>query len=68
MVDLAASDLSLFSAQDQQTITNIKTRVDAIRDDGAANFDSNDVNVIVGDALNAVNLLTRGPCDGFIGD
>jgi Zn-dependent M28 family amino/carboxypeptidase len=68
VVDLAASDLSLFTAQDQQTVTTIKARVDAIRDDGAANFDSNDVNVIVGDALNAVNLLTRGPCDGFVGD
>ena len=28
---------------------------------GPANFDQNDVNVLVGDALNAVNLLTRGP-------
>jgi hypothetical protein len=68
VVDLAATDLSLFTAQDQQTVLNIKARADAIRDDGPENFDSNDVNTLVGDALNAVNLLTRGPCDGFIGD
>jgi hypothetical protein len=68
VVDLAATNLDRFSAQDQQTILNIKARADAIRDDGAANFDSNDVNTLVGDALNAVNLLTRGTCDGFLGD
>jgi Zn-dependent M28 family amino/carboxypeptidase len=68
VVDLAATDLSLFSAQDQTTIQNIKTRADTIRDEGAANFDQNDVNTLVGDALNAVNLLTRGDCDGFLAD
>jgi hypothetical protein len=68
VVDLAASDLSLFSAQDQQTVTTIKNREDAIRDEGPANFDQNDVNTLVGDALNAVNLLTRGDCDGFLAD
>jgi Peptidase family M28 len=67
VVDLAATDLSLFSAQDQQTVVNIKNRVDAIRDDGAANFDSNDVSTLIGDAVTAVNLLTRGACDGFVG-
>jgi Zn-dependent M28 family amino/carboxypeptidase len=68
VVDLAVTDLGLFSAQDQTTIQNIKTRADTIRDEGAANFDQNDVNVLVGDALNAVNLLTRGDCDGFLAD
>jgi hypothetical protein len=67
VVDLAATDLSQFTAQDQQTIVEIRNRVDAIRDDGPANFDQNDVNTLIGDALNAVNLLTRGPCDGFVG-
>jgi aminopeptidase YwaD len=68
VVDLAASDLSLFSAQDQQTVLDIKAEADAIRDDGPENFDSGDVNTLIVDALNAVNLLTRGPCDGFLGD
>jgi Peptidase family M28 len=66
VVDLAATNLDRFSAQDQQTITNIKTRVDTIRDDGPAEFESNDVTTLIGDAVTAVNLLTRGTCEGFI--
>ncbi|MBN1528058.1 MAG: M20/M25/M40 family metallo-hydrolase [Thermoleophilaceae bacterium] len=68
VVDLAASDLSLFSAQDAATITDIKARVDALRDAGEENFDSNDVGPLLGDAATAVSLLTRGACDGFLGD
>ena len=45
---------------------NIKNRVDTIRDDGRDEFDGNDVSTLIGDALTAVNLLTRGPCDGFL--
>ena len=66
VVDLAATNIDRFSAQDQQTITNIKNRVDTIRDDGPDAFDSNDVGTLIGDALTAVNLLTRGTCEGFI--
>ncbi len=68
IVDLAATDLSQFSAQDQQTILGIKSRMDAVRDAGEANFDSNDIGPLLGDAVTAVNLLTRGQCDGFLGD
>jgi Zn-dependent M28 family amino/carboxypeptidase len=68
IVDLAATDLSQFSAPDQQTILTIKSRMDALRDGGEANFDSNDVGPLLGDAVTAVNLLTRGQCDGFLGD
>ena len=68
VVDLAATDLDLFSAQDQQTIVNIRNRVDAIRDAGPGQFDQNDVSTLIGDAVTAVNLLTRGPCDGFLAD
>jgi hypothetical protein len=66
VVDLAATNLDRFSAQDQQTITNIKTRVDAIRDDGPDEFEQNDVSTLIGDAVTAVNLLTRGTCESFI--
>jgi hypothetical protein len=68
VVDLAVSDLSLFSAADANTITAIQGRVDAMRDAGAANFDSNDIGPLLGDAATAVGLLTRGSCDGFLGD
>jgi hypothetical protein len=66
VVDLAVTNIDRFSAQDQQTITNIQTRVDAIRDDGPDEFESNDVTTLIGDAVTAVNLLTRGTCEGFI--
>ena len=39
VVDLAATNIDRFSAQDQQTITNIQTRVDTIRDDGPDEFE-----------------------------
>ena len=39
VVDLAATNIDRFSAQNQQTITNIRTRVDAIRDEGPAAFE-----------------------------
>jgi hypothetical protein len=66
VVDLAATNLERFSAQDQQTIINIRNRVDAIRDDGPAAFDEADVSTLIGDAVNAVNLLTRGTCESFV--
>ena len=66
VVDLAVTNIDRFSAQDQQTITNIQTRVDAIRDDGPDEFESNDVSTLIGDAVTAVNLLTRGTCESFV--
>ena len=66
VVDLAATNLDRFSAQDQQTITNIKNRVDTIRDDGPDEFEQNDVTTLIGDAVTAVNLLTRGTCESFV--
>ena len=42
--------------------------MDAIRDDGPENFDQADINTLISDALTAVNLLTRGDCDGFLAD
>jgi hypothetical protein len=66
VVDLAATNLERFSAQDQQTVLNIQARVDTIRDDGPEEFESNDVSTLIGDAVTAVNLLTRGTCESFI--
>ena len=66
VVDLAVTNIDRFSAQDQQTITNIQTRVDTIRDDGPDEFESNDVSTLIGDAVTAVNLLTRGSCESFV--
>ena len=66
VVDLAFTNLDRFSAQDQQTILNIQARVDTIRDDGPDEFESNDVSTLIGDAVTAVNLLTRGTCESFI--
>ncbi len=66
VVDLAVTNIDRFSAQDQQTITNIQTRVDTIRDDGPDEFESNDVSTLIGDAVTAVNMLTRGSCESFV--
>ena len=43
-----------------------KTLLNQTVADGAANFDANDIPPLLNGAVNAVNLLTSGTCDGFL--
>jgi hypothetical protein len=66
VVDLAVTNIDRFTAQDQATILDIQETVRGLADEGEAAFDSNDVSTLIGNAASAVNLLTRGSCDGFL--
>ncbi|HEU0024618.1 MAG TPA: M20/M25/M40 family metallo-hydrolase [Thermoleophilaceae bacterium] len=66
VVNLAYTDVERFSEADQQTITEIRDEVNALVAEGREAFDSSDVSTLIGDAVTAVNLLTRGACDGFL--
>jgi hypothetical protein len=60
-------DRDRFSAQDQQTLANIRTDLTRIAQEGRDAFDNTDVGVLLGHAANVVNnLLVKGPCDGFL--
>ncbi len=60
------ADIGRFTAQQQTTIQNIKANLDAIVAGGEAGFDDGDVTTLLGGALQLVNILTTGQCDGFL--
>jgi hypothetical protein len=61
------NDRDRFSAQDQQTISDIRDDLTPIVGDGEAAFGSDDVSTLLSDAATVViNILPKGPCDGFL--
>lgn len=60
------ADLSLFAPADQTELQQMQAAIAAIVADGAANFDSTDVSVLLGDTAGVIDLLTRTACDGFL--
>ena len=66
VVNRAFSDKGRFSQADQDTFTRIRTAAQKRVDEGRAQFGDDDVAPLLGDAVTAVNLLTRGGCDGFL--
>jgi hypothetical protein len=60
-------DRARFSAQDQQTLANIRTDLTRIANEGREAFDNTDVGTLLGHASTVVNgILVKGPCDGFL--
>jgi hypothetical protein len=60
-------DRARFSAQDQQTLANIRTDLTRIANEGRDAFDNTDVGTLLGHASTVVNgILVKGPCDGFL--
>ena len=53
------ADLGLFNAADQALITSTKTQIDQIVADGPAQFDSNDVSVLLNAAVDADQRADR---------
>jgi hypothetical protein len=65
--ELIWQDRDRFSAQDQQTIDDIRADLTQIVTDGEASFDSNDVSTLLsGAATIVISILPKGPCDGFL--
>jgi hypothetical protein len=66
VVNTAVVDIGRFDATQQQQLLDFKSLLNQTVADGAANFDANDIPPLLNGAVNAVNLLTSGPCDGFL--
>jgi len=66
-VELGWRDRNRFSAQDQATLSGIRDDLTRIVLDGRAAFGSDDVGTVLNSAATVViNLLPKGPCDGFL--
>jgi hypothetical protein len=65
--ELIWRDRARFSAQDQATLSGIRDDLTQIVLDGRAAFGSDDVGTVINSAATVViNLLPKGPCDGFL--
>ena len=58
----AQADLALFGAADQATLQAAGQRVQRIVNDGAEQFGSDDAFTLLGDAIQAIDILTRSGC------
>ncbi len=66
VVNTAVVDVGRFNASQQQQLLAFKSLLNQTVADGVANFDANDIPPLLNGAVNAVNLLTSGTCDGFL--
>jgi hypothetical protein len=65
--ELIWEDRDRFSAEDQQTLSDIRADLTQIVQDGEAAFDSNDVSTVLSHAATVViSILPKGACDGFL--
>jgi hypothetical protein len=62
----AISDLSRFTAMQQEQLLQFRDDLNAMVAAGPAAFDDTDVATLIGGAATAVGILTTGACDGFI--
>jgi hypothetical protein len=60
------ADLGLFAPADQTSLSNARTTIHNIVLGGEANFDTPEINSLIGTTLTVVDLLTRTACDGFL--
>src|SRR6185295_4330862 len=58
----AQADLSLFSAADVAALNTFTAHAQQIVDAGADQFDGGDAFVLLGDVVNAIDILTRSGC------
>jgi hypothetical protein len=64
--DRLLQGLGRFTPAQQATLVGFTTTLDAIVAAGPAEFGADDIGTIAGNTLAVVNLLTSGPCDGFL--
>ena len=65
VTNAAVGDLGRFTADQQTTLLQFRTDLNAIVAAGAGAFDNTDVGTLVAGAASAVSILTTGVCDGF---
>ena len=61
-----AADIDRFPVEDQANLRQYQSDLSAIVDDGKANFDGDDIGVLLSGVVNVIDLLTELPCDGFL--
>ena len=66
VVRQAIADIDRFTPSQQAQLQQFADDLDAVVSRGEAQFSSTDVNNLLGGAVNAVNTLTSGTCDGFL--
>ncbi|MGZ4794328.1 MAG: M28 family metallopeptidase [Acidimicrobiia bacterium] len=66
VVNHAVADLDRFTPTQQTQLQDFRTLLNQVVADGPAQFDDADVGPLLSGAVNAVNLLTSGACDGFL--
>lgn len=63
---LAETDFDRFTATQQAQALAFRASLQVVVDEGPANFDSNDINSLLGAAVSTVSMLSTGECDGFL--
>lgn len=66
VVTQALGDIGRFTPAQQAQLAQFMSDLDAVVGRGEGQFGQADITTILGGAVNAVNLLTSGTCDGFL--
>ena len=66
VVNQAITDIGRFTGTPRAQLQQFHDDLNAVVAAGAGQFDDADVASLLGGAVNAVNLLTSGACDGFL--
>ena len=66
LLDRGVADIDRLSAADQATFLEVRASVRALRAEGRAAFGPDDATTLLVGASRIVDLLTHGPCDGFL--
>ena len=65
VVNQAIIEIDRFTGTPRAQLQQFHDDLNAVVAAGAGQFDDADVSALLGGAINAVSLLTSGPCDGF---
>lgn len=68
VLNLGLADLGRFSPADQATFQSAAAAVTTIVAAGSGSFGAGDINILLGNAVTLVSLLTNGECDGFLSE
>lgn len=66
VIERAWSDRGRFSAADVAAMTKVRADLKRLVAEGRGAFGPDDVSPLLGAAAAALNVLTHGPCDGFL--
>jgi Peptidase family M28 len=66
LLERESGDIGRFSPADQATFLSARETARRLVSEGPAAFGSDDVRTLLGNAAATVDILTHGPCDGFL--